>query len=95
MSEICRAAKSASRELAQLDTGTKDHALEAIAAAIDDRTGEILEANARDMEAGRAAKLDAAFLDKLRLDEARVAAISAGVRAIVALRDPVGELIEG
>jgi len=95
VSEICRAAKSASRELAQLDTGTKDHALEAIAAAIDDRTGEILEANARDMEAGRAAKLDAAFLDKLRLDEARVAAISAGVRAIVALRDPVGELIEG
>jgi glutamate-5-semialdehyde dehydrogenase len=57
--------------------------------------GEVLEANGRDMEGGRAADLNAAFLDKLRLDESRVAAMADGVREIVALRDPVGEVIEG
>jgi glutamate-5-semialdehyde dehydrogenase len=95
VAEICRAAKRASRALAQLDTGTKDRALEAIAAAIDARAEEILEANAADLEAARDADLTAAFRDKMRLDPARVAAIAEGVRAIVALRDPVGEVIEG
>jgi glutamate-5-semialdehyde dehydrogenase len=56
---------------------------------------EVLEANERDMEAGRASGLDAALLDRLALDEARVAGIAADVRTIVALRDPVGEVIEG
>ena len=94
MTDVCRAAKVASHELAQLDREVKDRALEAIAAAIDARAEEALEANARDMDAGCAAALDPAFLDKLRLDRERVAAISAGVRAIVALDDPVGELID-
>ncbi|MFL5820093.1 MAG: glutamate-5-semialdehyde dehydrogenase [Solirubrobacteraceae bacterium] len=95
VTDVCRAAKRASRELAQLDTATKNRALDAIAGAVDERLEEILEANARDMEAGRAAGLDAAFLDKLRLDRARVAAMSGGVRQIVALPDPVGEVILG
>src|SRR5438477_4445843 len=95
VTDICRDAKRASRELARLDTATKDRALEAIAAALDARTPEILEANARDMEAGDAAALDAALLDRLRLDEARVAGVADGVRAIVALDDPVGEVIRG
>ena len=90
----CRAAKRASRALAQLDTGTKDRALHAIADAIDARADEILEANARDMEAA-SDELSAAFKDKMRLDAARVAAMAEGVRAIVALQDPVGEVIEG
>jgi glutamate-5-semialdehyde dehydrogenase len=93
--DVCRSAKRASRALAALDTVTKDRALEAIAAAVDERADEILDANARDMEAGRAAGLDAAFLDKLRLDHDRVAAMSHGVRQIVALSDPVGEVIRG
>jgi glutamate-5-semialdehyde dehydrogenase len=92
--DVCRAAKRASRPLASLDTGTKDRALNAIADAIDARAQEILEANARDMD-GAADDLSAAFRDKMRLDEARVAAMAEGVRAIVALRDPVGEVIEG
>ena len=95
VTDICRAAKAAARELARLDTATKDRALEAIAAAIEERAPEVLEANARDVEAGRAADLDAAFLDKLALDESRVAAMAEGVRAIVALPDPVGEVIDG
>ncbi|MDQ6914833.1 MAG: glutamate-5-semialdehyde dehydrogenase [Actinomycetota bacterium] len=93
--EVCRAAKRASQPLAQLDTGTKDRALDAIAAAIDARAEAILEANESDMDATRDSDLSGAFRDKMRLDPARVAAIADGVRAIVALRDPVGEVIEG
>jgi glutamate-5-semialdehyde dehydrogenase len=94
VADVCLAAKRASRELARLDTGAKDAALTAIADAIDARAPEILEANARDMEAAPD-DLSAAFRDKMRLDADRVAAIAQGVRAIVALRDPVGEAIEG
>src|SRR2546423_7928739 len=93
--DVCREAKRASRTLARLDTGTRNAALEAIAAALEERTAEVLEANARDMEAGASAGLDAALLDRLRLDESRVAGIAADVRTIVALPDPVGEGIEG
>jgi glutamate-5-semialdehyde dehydrogenase len=95
VADVCHSAKRASRALAPLDTATKNRALEAIASAVDDRADEILDANARDMEAGRAAGLDAAFLDKLRLDHDRVAGMSHGVRQIVALPDPVGEVIRG
>ncbi|MDX6667726.1 MAG: glutamate-5-semialdehyde dehydrogenase [Solirubrobacteraceae bacterium] len=95
VADICRAAKVAAPGLALLDTDTKNRALDAIAAAIDERAVEILEANARDVEAGRAADLNPAFLDKLTLDAARVAAMSDGVRAIIALPDPVGEVIDG
>ncbi|HVW19383.1 MAG TPA: glutamate-5-semialdehyde dehydrogenase [Solirubrobacteraceae bacterium] len=93
--DVCAAARAAARRLAALDTASKDAALLAIADALEARTPEILEANARDMEAGREAGLSAALLDRLRLDEARVAAIAAQARDVAALRDPVGELIEG
>jgi glutamate-5-semialdehyde dehydrogenase len=92
--EVCRSAKRASRTLAQIDTGGKDAALEAIAAALEERLEEILEANQRDMRAGEA-DLGEALLDRLRLDEGRVAAMAKGVREIVALPDPVGEVTEG
>jgi glutamate-5-semialdehyde dehydrogenase len=92
--EVCRSAKSASRELAQIDTGVKNAALEAIAAALEDRVEEILAANQRDLRAGEA-DLGEALLDRLRLDEARVATMAKGVREIVALPDPVGEVTEG
>jgi glutamate-5-semialdehyde dehydrogenase len=92
--EICAQAKRAARRLAALDTATKDAALSAIAEAIEARVAEILEANQADSEDGRAAELDAAFLDKLALNEARVAQMAAGVRDIIALPDPVGEELE-
>ena len=95
VAELCLAARDASRALAALPTGTKDAALHAIADALQARTGEILAANARDMEAGRANGLDAALLDRLALDAERVKAMADGVRAIAALPDPVGELIDG
>jgi glutamate-5-semialdehyde dehydrogenase len=95
VTETCAAARRAGRALAALDTAGKDAALNAIADALEARTAEILEANARDMEAGAAADIGAALLDRLRLDEGRVRAMADGVRTIVALPDPVGEVIDG
>src|SRR6187200_1058772 len=95
VTELCLAAKAAARKLAQLDTGTKDRALRAVADALEARVGEILEANARDLEAGRESGLSDALMDRLALDEARVAAIADGARAIAALPDPVGEVVGG
>jgi glutamate-5-semialdehyde dehydrogenase len=95
VSEICLAAKRASRTLATLHAGVKDRALEVIADALLERTPEILEANGRDLDAATEAGTPPALLDRLALDEQRVAAMAAGVRKIAALPDPVGELIEG
>ena len=95
VAEICAGAKRASRELARLDTTTKNNAIGAMADALEARVGEILEANARDMEAGREADLDASLLDRLLLTPERVAGIARDARRIVALPDPVGEVISG
>src|SRR4051812_37161959 len=95
VTELCLAARAAARELATLDSATKDRALLAVADALVRRTGDILEANARDLDAGRESGLSAALMDRLALDEKRVAAMARGVRDIVALPDPVGEVIEG
>jgi glutamate-5-semialdehyde dehydrogenase len=95
VTDICRAAKAASRALARIDSATKNRALLAIADALEARTAEILEANARDLEVGRESGLSAALMDRLALDEARVAAMAQGVREIVALPDPVGEVLDG
>jgi glutamate-5-semialdehyde dehydrogenase len=95
VSALCALAKRASRSLALLDTETKNAALEAIAVALEERAPEILEANALDLDAGRESGLSRALIDRLALDQQRIAGITAGVRAIIALPDPVGELIEG
>src|SRR5436305_3197179 len=95
VAEICAAARAAWRVLGTLDSGARDGALEALAAARELRSTEILEANERDMEMGREGDLDAALLDRLSLTEERIAGIARDVRAIAALPDPVGETIEG
>jgi len=95
VADICRAARRAARELAQIDTARKDAALTAIAQALIARTDRILAANARDMQSGRESGLSDALLDRLALDEARIAGIARAVGQIVALPDPVGEVIEG
>ena len=95
VADVCLAAREASRVLVTLDGATRNRALHAMAAALEDRAGEVLEANARDMEAGEAGGLGPALLDRLRLDEDRLQGIAADVRAVAALPDPVGETIEG
>ena len=93
--EICARARDAARLLATVDGGTRNAALEAIADAVEERTHAILEANERDMEAGREAELHSGLLDRLKLDEQRLAGIAGDVRAIAKLPDPVGETIDG
>ena len=95
VAEVCAAAKAAAGALARLDTATKDAALLAMADALEARTREILEANERDMDAGREAGLHSGLLDRLKLSEERLAAIARDVRAIAALPDPVGETLDG
>jgi glutamate-5-semialdehyde dehydrogenase len=95
VTDTCAAAKRASRTLAMISSGVKDAALEAIAAALVDRTDEILEANARDLESGQESGLSDALLDRLALSHSRIADMAAGVRKIVSLPDPVGEVIDG
>jgi len=100
VADTCAAAKRAARTLAQLDTSVKDAALQAIAAALVARADEVLAANELDMQAAdrrsaSEADIGDALLDRLRLDETRLAAIAAAVRQIAALADPVGEVIDG
>ena len=95
VAETCAAAKQASRALATLPSGVKDAALEAIATALLDRRTEIVEANGRDLEAARETAVRSVLLDRLALDESRVAGMAAGVRKIATLPDPVGEVIDG
>ncbi len=93
MNELGARARAAARPLAVATTERKNAALLAMADALEANTPDILEANARDMEAGRAAGLSTALLDRLMLDEKRVAAMAAGIREIARLEDPVGQVI--
>jgi glutamate-5-semialdehyde dehydrogenase len=95
VTDICLAAQAASRELAGMSSALKDAALLRVADALEERAPEILEANARDLEAGREAGLSDALMDRLALDPTRISAIADAVRAIAALPDPVGEVIDG
>jgi glutamate-5-semialdehyde dehydrogenase len=93
MTPIGRAAVEASQVLARATTAQKNAALEAVARALRVRSAGILAANARDMEAGTAAGLSAALLDRLRLDAGRVEAIASGVEQVAALSDPIGTVL--
>ncbi len=93
MQRLGRAAVTAAAELALADTASKNCALSEAAAAIRRRSGEILAANAEDMSAARDRAVPAALLDRLALDERRVAAMARGVEEVAALPDPVGTVI--
>ena len=95
VTEICAGAKRASRHLATADAQIKNRALGGIADALIERTPEILDANRADLEAGRMSGLSRALMDRLTLDAQRIVGMSDGVRAIAALHDPVGEIIDG
>jgi glutamate-5-semialdehyde dehydrogenase len=92
MREIGEQARSSARVLAP--TAQKDRALAAMAAAIRARQAQILAANAEDMAEAKASGATAAFLDRLALDERRVAAMADGLEVVCALPDPVGTVTE-
>ena len=93
MAEIGARARAARRPLAVATTAQKNAALLAMAEAILARQAEILDANARDVAAARAAGVAGSFLDRLLLDDGRLAGIAAALRDIAALPDPVGTVI--
>jgi glutamate-5-semialdehyde dehydrogenase len=88
-----RLAREAARSLALASTGAKNEALERMAARIETGAEKIIEANRQDLDAAQSKGRDAAFLDRLRLDPLRVAAMARGLREIAALADPVGQVM--
>ena len=89
-----RAARAAAPALARTPTAVKDRALLNVAEALEAQADRIIEANARDLEAGVASGLSSALMDRLLLDAKRITGIANGVREIAALPDPVGQEIE-
>jgi glutamate-5-semialdehyde dehydrogenase len=94
VAESCAAARRAARALGAAPSETKDAALEGIARLLGERSAEILEANAADVADEKAEGLSAALQDRLALNEGRIAAMGDGVRAVIALDDPVGEELD-
>lgn len=94
IADMGRRARTAAQTLAQMPTAAKAQALRAAAQAIRQDSPAILAANAQDVAAGAANGLSPAMLDRLKLDEERIAGIVAGVEAVAALPDPVGERID-
>ena len=94
MNELGQQARAASRELNRANTGQKNSVLLAIADAIESRRQELLAANKKDMDAGAKSGLDDALLDRLELNDERISGMAEGIRQIVALPDPVGEITD-
>jgi glutamate-5-semialdehyde dehydrogenase len=93
MTQLAKQAKAASRELAKLSTREKNDCLLAMADALEKNSCAIKEANARDMEIGAKLNLSAAMLDRLQLDDKRIAGMAKGLREVAALPDPVGKIL--
>src|SRR5271169_3766339 len=94
MTRLAKQAKAASRELAQLTTAEKNACLLVMATALEQNAAAIKEANALDMEAGAQHGLSAAMLDRLKLDDKRIAGMAKGLREVVVLADPVGKILD-
>lgn len=88
-------AKEAAARLAIITTQTKDKALLAMADELEAGTGAIIDENARDLETGREQQISKALMDRLTLDDRRVKEMADGLREVAALRDPVGEVVDG
>jgi len=93
--DVCAAAKRAAPLLARASTAQKDAALGAMARALENGSDRILEANRDDLAGARDEGLSQAMLDRLSLDEARVRAMAEGLRDLIGLADPVGQVVRG
>jgi len=92
MTRLGRQARQASRAMARAGTNQKNAALLAMAGALEAGRETLLAANREDLQAGRDKGLDAALLDRLELNDERIASMAEGLRQIAALPDPVGEI---
>ncbi len=91
--KICLDAKKASSNIANLDSAMKDQVLLEVVKLIKKHAEKIIKANQRDVKAAKEHNLDAARIDRLTLDEKRVAALAASVKEITKLSDPVGKIL--
>jgi glutamate-5-semialdehyde dehydrogenase len=94
MTQLAKQAKAASRELAKLTTAEKNACLLAMATALEQNADAIKKANALDMEFGASHGLSAAMLDRLKLDDKRIAGMAKGLREVAVLADPVGRVLD-
>lgn len=88
-------ARRAARSLATVTTAQKNAGLAAIADAIEGAIPQIVEANALDLQRGREGGMAEGLLDRLLLDETRLRGLAGAVRDVIALPDPVGEVVRG
>ena len=88
-------AKAAAHKLAGVSSATKDAALEAMASALTARADEILDANTEDLERAEADGVAGALIDRLTLTPERIDQMAAGLRVVIGLKDPVGEVLDG
>ncbi|HXT13303.1 MAG TPA: glutamate-5-semialdehyde dehydrogenase [Candidatus Angelobacter sp.] len=94
MTALAKQAKAASRELAKLTTAEKNACLLAMADALEKNSAALKQANALDMDAGAKMSLTSAMLDRLKLDDKRIASMAKGLREVAALADPVGRILD-
>lgn len=94
VTRLAEAARLAQRTLAAMPSAARAAALHLAADALRAAAPAVLEANAKDLAAGKANGLSGAMLDRLALDDARVAAIADAVAAVADLPDPVGQIID-
>jgi len=94
VADVGRRARAASRAMAKASTAAKDRALLATAAAIRRDAASLQAANARDLDAARAAGQDPAFVDRLALTDKVVESMAAGLEQIARLPDPIGEITD-
>ncbi|MDG1945106.1 MAG: glutamate-5-semialdehyde dehydrogenase [Halioglobus sp.] len=92
MVELGMAARAASRVVAASSTAVRNHALLAVCDTLDGARAKLADANAQDMERGRAKALDAPLLDRLELTPVRIDAMLEGLQQVAALPDPVGSI---
>ena len=86
-------AKEAAAEIALLETYKKNRALQFVADALEFCEEEILESNEMDLELGRQNGMSEAFLDRLALTSERIKAMAEGIRQVLQLEDPIGEVL--
>lgn len=94
VTDLCKAAAAVKYEVQKLDTQKKNEALLTAADRLVQRRADILAANEKDIEAGRAAGMSEALIDRLTLTESRIEQIAEGLRQVAQLPDPVGEVME-
>ena len=92
--EIGKRAKEASKQLAHLNTDQKNRVLILVADLLESSTSTILEANAADLKQGEEMGLKGAIVERLTLSPDRIRGIADGLREIVQLEDPIGEIEE-